>query len=275
MRNIHLVISFLLATTAGGASAHGPAEAHYLGNEGVMVARGGTKILFDAFYAESFGGQYTLVPNATELAMLASQAPFDGVDAIFVTHIHPDHFNSRKMIAYLRANPAVRLYAGLDVIGAVHAADVAVDDPISRQLVTIHAARGEEPRKVSIEGLDIEAFPIPHNGNGPMPHYAFRVTLDESTTVMHLGDADDAESHYTPYEAVLKSKATDAAFVPSWILTSESGRRVLQQIIRPAQTIGIHVEDKHRASAAELRKQLDADAFLEPGETRAIVGKSR
>ena len=273
MRNSHLLFCFILAAATGGASAHGHAEARYLGNEGVMVAHGDTRILFDAFYAESFGGQYTLVPNATEQAMLAARAPYDGIDAIFVTHIHPDHFNSRKMIAYLRAHPTVRLYAGLDVIGAIHAADVSADDPISKQLVTIHVARGEPPKTISIDGLDIEAFPIPHAGNGPMPHYAYRVTLDKATTVMHLGDADAAENHYTPYQAVLQSKPTDAAFVPTWILTSESGRRVLQQIIRPAQTIGIHAEDKHRASPAEFRKDLGADAFVDPGETRVIMGK--
>ena len=273
MRNSHLLFCFILAAATGGTAAHGPAEARYLGNEGVMVAHGDTRILFDAFYAESFGGQYTLVPNATEQTMLEARAPYDGIDAIFVTHIHPDHFNSRKMIAYLRAHPTVRLYAGLDVIGAIHAADVSADDPISKQLVTIHVARGEPPKTISIEGLVIEAFPIPHAGNGPMPHYAYRVTLDQATTVMHLGDADAAENHYTPYQVVLQSKTTDAAFVPTWILSSASGRRVLQQIIKPVQAIGIHVEDKHRASAAKFRKELDADAFVDPGETRVIMGK--
>ena len=108
------------------------------------------------------------------------------------------------------------------------------------------------------------------NGDG-----THRVTLDQATTVMHLGDADAAENHYTPYQVVLQSKTTDAAFVPTWILSSASGRRVLQQIIKPVQAIGIHVEDKHRASAAKFRKELDADAFVDPGETRVLQGNSR
>ena len=273
-RGYFLLILACLADSVP-AAAHDPAQAHYLGNEGVLVAQGETKILIDAFYAESFGGQYTLVPSAMEQAMLAGTAPFDGVDAIFVTHIHPDHFNSRKVIAFLRAHPAVRLYAGSDVISAIYAADVAVSDPLARRLITVGGKPGSPPNSIAVGGLEIEAFAIPHNGNGPIPHHAFRVTLAKGATVMHLGDSDDDESHYVPYKAALDAKPTDAAFVPTWILASDSGKRVLQQIIRPAQTIAIHADDKNRASAPAFRKELGTDAFLEPGETRAIRGKPR
>jgi L-ascorbate metabolism protein UlaG (beta-lactamase superfamily) len=265
----------ILVCVAVPAAAHDPAQARYLGNEGVLVAQGDTKVLFDAFYAESFGGQYTLVPSAMERAMLAGTAPFDGVDAIFVTHIHPDHFNSRKVIAYLRAHPAVRLYAGPDVVSAIYAADVAISDPLAKRLSVIGGKPGNPPRPVAVGGLEIEAFAIPHNGNGPIPHYAYRVTLDKGATVMHLGDSDDDESHYVPYKAAFDAKRTDAAFVPTWLLTSDSGKRVLQQVIRPVQTIAIHADDKNRASAPAFRKELGADAFLEPGETRAVGGKPR
>jgi L-ascorbate metabolism protein UlaG (beta-lactamase superfamily) len=268
-RKIGIAILGLIAG-AEPAAAHDAAQARYLGNEGVMVSNGPTKILFDAFYAESFGGTYTLLPDPMEAALMAGAAPFDGLDAVFISHIHPDHFNSRKTIAFLRAHPNVRLYAGLDVIGAIYAADVAVDDPIRKQMVAVHVARGEKPGRFSIEGLEVEAFSIPHNGNGPIPHYAFRVALGESAAVIHLGDADAAEGHYAPYQADFDSKSTDVAFAPVWLLTSESGRRVLEQRIRAAATIGIHVESKHRQDPARARREVGADLFIEPGETRDI-----
>ena len=265
---IRIAVLGLIAVSAP-APAH-DAQARYLGNEGVMVSSGATKILFDAFYAESFGGTYTLVPGPMEAALMAGAAPFDGIDAIFISHIHPDHFNSRKTIAFLRAHPRARLYAGLDVIGAIYAADVSVDDPIRKQMVTVHVARGEKPGRFTIEGLEIEAFSIPHNGNGPIPHFAYRVALGESATVFHLGDADGDESHYVPYQADFDAKRTDVAFAPAWLLTSESGRRVLEQRIRPGTTIGIHVESKHRQDPAKARRESEADLFIEPGETRSI-----
>lgn len=252
---------------ASAAGSHG--EARYLGNDGILVSRGQTKILFDAFYAESFDGRYALVPDAMEQAMMAGTAPFDGVDAIFISHIHPDHFNSRKTIAYLRAHPNVRLYAGLDVVGAIRAAD-ASSDPLMQRVVAIHVPVGGKPASYSLDGLEIEAFSIPHNGNGPIPHYAFRVTLDSATTVMHLGDAGDIDAHYLPYQADFDAKRTDAAFAPIWLLASDSGRRVLEQRIRAVKTIGIHADEPLRADPGKAKAELKGDVFLQPGESRAI-----
>jgi len=270
MPKIRLLAALSLACLCAPGGAHDSAQAKYLGNEGVMVTRGATKVLFDAFYAESFGGQYHLVPTAIETAMLSGTAPFDGVDAVFITHIHPDHFNSRKTIAYLRAHPNVRLYAGLDVISAIYAADVGIDDPIMKRVTRVNLAPGAPPAKFSVDGVEVEAFHIPHNGQSPLPHFAYRVTLDRATTVMHLGDADPADSHYAPYQSAFDAKKTHVAFVPVWLLTDAGGRRVLEQRIRPAKMIGIHAEAKDEARAEDAKRDAGADVFTRPGETRVI-----
>ena len=260
-------------SAAGTAMAHDGASARYLGNEGVLVARGDTKILFDAFYAESFDGEYTLVPQAEESAMMKGLPPFDGVDAIFISHIHPDHFNSRLTIAYMRANPNVRLYAGIDVVGAIRAAD-ASSDPLMKRIVPVHVVPGEAVKSFSVDGLEIEAFPIPHNGGGPTPNYAFRVTLDQKTRVFHLGDADAADRHYAPYQGDFDARPTDVAFPPYWMLLDDSGKRVLEQRIRPRMTVGIHAGAEQRADPAAARRAA-GDLFIQPGETRTIVDGKR
>lgn len=264
-----LLMALLLLAEPAVARAHDPAEARYLGNEGVLVARGDTKILFDAFYAESFGGMYTLVPAPLEAALMKGEPPFDGIDAIFVSHIHPDHFNSRKVIAYMRAHPNVRLYAGIDVVGAIRAAD-ASSDPLMQRVVPVHVPVGEKAAMFAVEGLAISAFSIPHSGDGPVPHYAFRVTLDDRTTVLHLGDATDTERFYQPYQRDFDALRPDVAFVPTWLMTSESGKRILEQRIRPRDVIGIHAEDKARGRKVNARREVGGDLFLEPGDTRKI-----
>ena len=271
MRLVSFTALLALSLQSSPAPSHDPAEARYLGNEGVLVTSGSTKVLFDAFYAESFAGQYTLVPSALEAAMLRGDAPFDGVDAVFISHIHPDHFSSRKTIAYMRAHPSVRLYAGIDVVGAIRAAD-ASSDPLLQRVVAVHVPPGGEAARFSVEGLAVEAFPIPHNGEGPIPHYAFRVTLDDKTTVLHLGDADEDERHYAPYQGSFDTKRTHLALAPTWIVTSEAGKRVLRQRIKPDAVIAIHAEDRHRPRADRLKSELGADVFLNPGETRKIGG---
>lgn len=270
----HFAAALAIFLVPGAALAHDGASARYLGNEGVLVARGDTKILFDAFYAESFGGEYSLVRESDESAMIKGQPPFDGVDAIFISHIHPDHFNSRKTIAYMRANPGVRLYAGIDVVGAIRAAD-ASSDPLMKRVVPVHVVPGAPPQRFSIEGLEIEAFPIPHNGGGPTPNYAFRVALDGQTRVFHLGDADPADRHYAPYQGEFDARPTDVAFPPYWMLLDESGKRVLEQRIRPRKVIGIHAGSEVRADPGAARRQTGSDLFIEPGEERPIPERER
>lgn len=263
------IFVLMLLASARPALAHDPGEAKYLGNEGILVTQGETKILIDAFYAESFDGQYVLVPTALETAMMKGEAPFDGIDAILFTHIHPDHFNSRKTIAYMRAHPDVRLYGGMDVVGAIRAAD-ASSDPLMKRVVPVHTPPGGKTVRFAIDGLEIEAFAIPHNGNGPIPHFAYRVTLDAKSTVMHLGDADDEDRHYAPYQQDFDKKRTDTAFVPYWLMMNDAGKHVLEQRIKAVKTIGIHVDAAERKDPEAARKQVGGDLFVEPGETRPI-----
>ena len=228
------------------------------------------RILFDAFYAESFKGNYVLVSEADELALMKGLPPFDGVDAIFISHIHPDHFNSRLTIAYMRAHPKVRLYAGIDVMGAIRAAD-ASSDPLMERIVPVHVVPGAAVKTFTVDGLEVEAFPIPHNGGGPTPNYAFRVLLDRKTRVIHLGDADPDDRHYAPYPGRFR-RASDRHGFPAVLDDAERswGWRVLEQRIRAKQTVGIHVEAKERANPVKARRDAGGDLFVEPGETRAI-----
>ena len=57
--------------------------ARYLGNEGVLVTLGEVKVLFDAFYADSYGS-YVLVSESDREKLMNDKPPFDGIDAIFV-----------------------------------------------------------------------------------------------------------------------------------------------------------------------------------------------
>ena len=179
-------VFLIIALTFAGASARAQ-DILYLGNEGVLVAQGDAKILFDPFFEEDFGF-YTLVPEAIQADVMAGRAPFDGVDAVFVSHIHPDHFSSGRMLAYLRAHPEVQLYATREVYDALRAAGVRATDPLMGRLHSVYVPTGQPPQRLEQGGLKIEGYPIPH-GPRPLNHMAFRVTLPGGFTVMHLGDA--------------------------------------------------------------------------------------
>ena len=119
------------------------AHATYLGNEGFLVADGGTKILFDAFYAQSYG-QYTLVPENISSALRKNESPYDDVDAIFVSHVHGDHFSPAPAIEYMRTNETVVLYGSPQVYDAFLEGGLNENHPIMKRVITVDV-RPDDP----------------------------------------------------------------------------------------------------------------------------------
>lgn len=252
------------------ANAHDHATAHYLGNEGVMVEREDTKILFDAFYANGFDN-YPLVPHSISNAMLRGEAPFDGVDAIFVSHVHGDHFTAKPAITYLRAQPDVVLFGPTQVRDAILKSGVAENDPVMRRVKTYTINPEDSVSSYTLGDLEIDVVAVPHTGTWTkIQNYAWRVTLGDDTTVIHLGDADPRVSNFARHQAHFDSKKTHTAFPPYWFIGDRNGELILNDIIKATQSIGIHVPKAAIGNGDQWRKKARGDLFTDPGETRTI-----
>jgi L-ascorbate metabolism protein UlaG (beta-lactamase superfamily) len=262
-----LVLGLVIST---GAHAHDPARATYLGNEGVLVARGGTKVLFDAFYDDSYGEYLTIAPE-TRNAMMKGAPPYDGVDAVFVSHIHGDHFSPAPTIAYLRAQSDVVLYAPAQAKRAILAAGVADDDPIIARIRAIDMSPEDKAKSFSVGAIEIEVVSILHAGDRKdVQNYSWRVTLDDKTTVIHFGDAGAVAANFERHKAHFAARRHDAAFPPFWWYTEDAGRAILKDVIKAKQTIGVHVPASAQGKGEETRRDLGGDLFTDPGETREI-----
>lgn len=271
-----LIILTLLAITllASPAFAHDRSADHgcarYLGNEGILITSGDSKILFDALYAENYG-QYALVPEATHQALIEGQPPYDGVDALFVSHVHGDHFSAAPTLEYLRAHPEVTFYASQQVIDVLR--EAAGDDLPEAPLKAFALNAGDPAQTVTAGSLDIDVVRIPHSGGertASVQNLAFRVSLDNDLTVLHLGDADPNDSLFAPHQAHWDKKSLDAAFPPYWFFGSEDGHAILNERLKANQNIGIHVPIEAEGKGDEWRERFNGDLFTDPGEIRAL-----
>ena len=264
---IATLLSLGVLPAAYGHDDHSAAT--YLGNEGVLVTRGDVKVVFDAFYADSYD-TYLLPAPETTRALLAGTAPYDGIDAVFVSHIHGDHFSPAPTLAFLRAHPEVRFYASTQVAEAL-AKEAGGEAPAN--VTSLGIAPGDPPQTIRVGELEILAMAVPHAGGKRMSsisNIAFRVTLDGKTTVLHLGDADASDKLFAPLQESLDQRTIDAAFPPYWFFGSEEGKKILSERIRARQTIGIHVPAEAVGKGEEWRKRYDADLFTDPGESREL-----
>ena len=266
---VTMLVVFSSASCADDEQAF---DAHYLANAGVMIARGETKIFFDPFFRNGYD-QYDLVPAKMEAAIFSGSAPWGGIDAIFISHHHDDHFDPAIVARYLNKWPTVELYAPQQAIMALLSLDDSPNESLLKRVHSIDLERNSAPIQLDMDGLHIDAVRIAHGGwpdrFADVENIVFRVTLDNATTVMHLGDADSAAEHYNSHASYWQARSTDLALVPVWLLLTDKGRYVLDKHIDAEHELGIHVYKGVPKNPEDRPPEFEGlDLFTRPGESR-------
>lgn len=250
------------------------ATAHYMANEGLMVVHDDTKIVFDPLFRNDYG-QYLLLPPEMEAALFAGEPPFDGIDAVFVSHYHGDHFSPEDMLRLLKEQQGIQLYAPTQAVVAMRTVASAEDQRVFERVNAVSLEYKDAPVTLEMDELIVEAIRIPHSGwptgRVDVENIVWRVTMNDATTILHLGDADPNDVHFANDAAYWDRNQPHVAFPPYWFFSSASGRRILQQRIRAARNVGIHVPVQIPADPLRRPNELrSADLFTTPGETRSV-----
>ncbi len=260
----------------GGVQAH-ESTAHYLANEGLMVEHGDTKILFDPLFRDDYR-QYMLLPEELEEALFAGTAPFEGIDAVFVSHHHGDHFSPVDMVRLLGDQSGIRLYAPNQAVIAMRSESSSNEADIYERVTAVNLEYKDAPVTFNMEGLLIEAVRIPHSGwptgRLDIENIVWRVTLNDDTTVLHMGDADPNDAHFAQDAQYWDRNNPHMAFPPYWFFSSTSGREILNNRIKAKRNIGVHVPVTIPADPLLRPVELRSfDLFTLPGETRTITAE--
>lgn len=274
IRKLQFVLHTFLILLASQVVSAQDGTAYYMANEGLMVTQGDTKILFDPLFRDSYG-QYLLLPEEMEAALFAGSAPFDGVDAIFISHFHGDHFSPEDILRLLQTQTAIQLYAPMQAVITLRAETSNQDDTVFDRVHPVSLAYQDAPVSMTMAGLFIEAVRIPHSGwptgRLDVENIAWRVTLNASATVLHLGDADPNDVHFARDAAYWEKSPPHMAFPPYWFLDGNDGPMIMRDRIKSRRTIGVHVPVSIPADPIQRPYSLrNQDLFINPGETRII-----
>jgi L-ascorbate metabolism protein UlaG (beta-lactamase superfamily) len=272
-RALFLSVALLLIGSAH-AHEHQQARVRHVANAGAMVESGDTRVLFDPLYTNTFD-RYDAVPDEIRAHVLAGVAPWDGVDAVFVSHYHEDHFDPEALLELLMRQPGVHLYGPEQAAQAVRKL---IGDATAGAHSRIHGIGlelGDPAQRIEFGTLSIDALRLPHAGwperHQDVENIVFRVTLDDTVTAMHLGDADTVDDHFAMRPDFWSERRTDLALPPYWFFLNAAGREILDTRIAARQTIGVHVPaevpDEPDKRPAALQR---FDIFTRPGETRQI-----
>ncbi|MEZ5470649.1 MAG: MBL fold metallo-hydrolase [Marinicella sp.] len=265
-----VIIFLAIAFNVISAKAHDNTEAIYLGNEAVMVSSGSSKIIFDPLFHNDFN-IYQKVPQPILDKLFANEAPYDNLDAIFISHAHGDHFAADLIFRYLLSFPQVQLFGPTQAIDQIKDLDQA--KKLSKQLHPITLAYKDPAKKLEMKNLYIDVVRIPHSGwpnnRADVSNLLYRVTLDDSVTVIHMGDADPNDVHFYPYDDLWKSRQTDISFPPYWFYMSAFGPGIIENGLNTRESIGIHVPVEVPEALTNSGKQY----FSKPGEKKVLAHK--
>jgi L-ascorbate metabolism protein UlaG (beta-lactamase superfamily) len=251
------------------AQAHEIGAARHIANEGILVSAGDVKIMFDPLALSGFG-TYPEITAEDKSAMFAGEGDFDGIDVIFISHAHSDHFSAIDMIDYMNVQTDVRLVMPKQAIDLMQKEAIWSDD-LAVRIEVLDLEYGHEAVSLTLGGVETDIMRIPHAG-WPAPNRArvqnmlYRVTLPTGATIIHMGDADPKAQHFTPYNAVWDAKTTHTAFPPYWFLTNDNGKDILTNILHAKDAVGIHVPIK----VPQDLKDSGARYLTIPGEVTVI-----
>jgi hypothetical protein len=149
------------------------------------------------------------------------------------------------------------------------------DGGLFERVTAVELAYMDAPVTLETEDLLIEAVRIPHSGwptgRLDVENISWRVTLNEATTVLHMGDADPNDVHFARDAAYWDKGHTHMAFPPYWFFSSKGGNAILEGRIKPDHSVGIHVPVMVPAESSQRPLELRGyDLFTRPGETRPI-----
>ena len=227
-------------------------EVQYIANEGVLITAGDKRVLIDGLHRK-YADAYAYLPDVEREKIETAKPPFDAIDLLLVSHRHGDHYHPESVGRYLQSNSKTVLATSGQVAGELAERFAGYAQAKDRVLPVNYAFRERETK--SLAGIDVEFLSVGH-GSG---RHAEIQNLGHIFSVggkkfLHLGDAVPSVEIFDHYE--IDKQGIDIAFLPAWFLTSESGRTIIREHIKPKHIIAVHVGP---SEGETLKKQIAKD----------------
>ncbi len=230
-----------------------------LANAGVLVESGDAKVLIDALFEKPNPEYRAPSPDVLD-KMLRSEAPFDEVDLVLVTHNHPDHFDARLAVRYLEAVSGTLLAAPADAVVEMRKV---TDDwtKIGSRVVPFDLNVGEKTEK-DIGPFKVKAFRTLH-GKQESPMNVMVLFDLGGWRIFHEGDSPGNPDEYVAFG--LGEGSVDLALVHFWFPLQPHTARFLQEVLKPGHIALTHLPIRLESDAPGKIDQVRAyykDIFL-------------
>ncbi|MBK7869869.1 MAG: MBL fold metallo-hydrolase [Saprospiraceae bacterium] len=224
----------------------------YLGNEGVFIYNDKVKILIDPLYKEDFDS-YQLVSTEAQLQIRKAQGIYKDVDFLLITHHHREHFDEAMILEHLKNNTKCTFIASTQAVELLKKHNNWQAN-FSDRIIALQPEMNKEIKTLDFPGLKLSAMWIRHGyeRNFGVINLTYLLELN-GKKLAHFGDTELVAEHFQAFR--LWEKKIDVALMPFWFINNENNIKIVQQVIAPKQSVGIHITkdyDKWVKKVAEL-----------------------
>ena len=204
-----------------------PLQLMFIANSGALISSGDQKVLIDVLFDKPNPEYRAPSPEVLDKIM-RGEPPFDGVDLVFVTHNHPDHFDASLAARYMETFPGPILLAPADAVAELRkaAADWARIEP---RVVPFDLKVGEKVER-SLKRVPVTAFRTLHGKQEAPMNIMFLFELG-GWRIFHEGDSPGNVDEYRGFG--LGSEPVDLALVHFWFPLEPQCARFLQEVLKP------------------------------------------
>jgi L-ascorbate metabolism protein UlaG (beta-lactamase superfamily) len=257
----------VLATLAiliadGWRPRQGAAQIRYVANAGMLVTVDQRRFLIDAPIRNGIA-PYPTSPPDERTRLEAARSPYDNIDAILVTHWHDDHFSAEAVAAHLNASARTRFVSSPQVVDLVRA----VAPGLSDRLRAILPDPGQSA-EIRVGNVPVRVLRIRHNQSRRFPEQHVGFLIGDSTTVLHVGDADPKADNFAVLRTLPK---IDIALLPFWYAMNDENRRFVSESIAPRRIVAMHLPDDEAAALANSIRDASMAIALPRDPGSAIV----
>jgi L-ascorbate metabolism protein UlaG (beta-lactamase superfamily) len=215
-------------------------EITYVANEGFLISSAGRRVLIDGIFTEGFGRFYT--PTAEILNKERNALPpFDHLDALLVSHYHPDHINPVDVVQHL-ANDRQAVLIGPpqvnDLLKPINGYEA-----VAKQILMVSPGPGDTTES-SVQDLTIKSVALQHMSDAQRKHQnlGFLLSLG-GFKLFHVGDAGVSEvAEYKNLK--LAGENIDIAFLNHFWFDNENAVKAREIIdyLKPKAVILMHMD---------------------------------
>jgi L-ascorbate metabolism protein UlaG (beta-lactamase superfamily) len=249
-KSILIMLVLYFFTLSNGFSRNfSHAEITYIGNEGFMIVNNDKKMLIDALYDNTGGGNGIVnIDESLSNRIINNQEPFINSDLYFVTHGNADHFNQIMVSNFLDHNPHSIMVADSTLTKTMKST-------FQDQIFTVTPARYHSV-DTTLNDIPFSVYNLKHNSQVKIYNVGYWVNVS-GLKIFHGGD-NILEDTTEYLNTNLFDKHVDIAFLNhNGFLKSSVNSEFIRNHMKPRYIVLMHIPDNLLSSVKEKVRMLD------------------